>query len=312
MATKWGTDDQKIENSELHGFEWNHEVRANCTQTQGALQAHGVGVVQGLLVTAGEPGGLEISAGQCVAYGASLGYVFLQTDGTSVDLGDDRLFPEVDSTGDYYLLAGIRASVSPDNPDSRETGFIEWIAQPDSSLDGTVALAKFHWSGGLVTSVEDVREFNGLAALKERVDDLKTEIGDLDRRLDVLENAPGDGGGTPPGTPTTYLSQLLQSPDELQNAVVVQDNKLASLRAELLSAIEAGGRVPSNSATGLLAHRQAILIHQSAQVHPHNVEEFEGAYVAHGLYGEGTAGTVNHLVLNGMSPTDRGWTPSDA
>lgn len=314
MATKWGTDDQKAENSELHGFEWNHEVRSTCTQTQGALQGHGAGVIQGLAVTAGDPGSLYIAAGQCIAASSTQGYVFLKTDNNSVDLGDSDAFPEVDHDGDYYLLAGIRAAVSPDDPDSRETGFIDWIIQTASTLDGTVPLAKITLAGCLVTAVVDIREFNGLAALQYRVHDLEVRDDDIESRLTTLETAPsGGGGGGDGGTGTSvaYLSQLLQSPDELQNAVVVQDNKLASLRAELLSAIEAGGRVPSNSATGLLAHRQAILIHQSAQVHPHNVEEFEGAYVARGLYGEGTAGTVDHLVIKGMNPTDRGWTPSE-
>jgi hypothetical protein len=307
MATTWGINDQKSNQTELFSWEWNHLVRTANTQTQAALEAQGAGVVFGLQAVADGPTTVSVGLGLALVQSAQLGFVALKSAGESLDLSD---FPDLEPDGENYLLATILEGIDVGEPDSRESGIIQWVVSVDTTVDGGTPIALIHTAAGTIQSIEDKREYSDLPALASRVTALENAVSVLQTQVEALQNPPGGGsGGGSGGSDTVYLSATKWSPIDTRFSDVVVEEMIEEAKAEMTEIVQTGGQLPADSRLDLYAHRQAVLIHKAGEENPEHTLDFEGAYIQRGLFGEGSGATENHIVLTTMTETDRGWEP---
>lgn len=335
MTPNTGIKNDYLSNSQVSSSDLNRRAGLLDTQPQGALRALGAGVIQNsagtsLQVTPGVGLNVSVAAGEAIILSSG-------TNGLAIHpvWGRSNAPATVDCSAyeaaePFYIHVRLLVAASAGDPDTElGTAGIQPFASDSNSVPGALRLADCTHDNSAVTVTPANlytrldKVIRDLAAETAVVTQIQSDLGYSDderdkgtvaERLDVLETGGGEGGGggggDGGGSSIVYLEQLKDRSADPRNAIVVRDELLANLRSDLEAEIAAGGRIPVTSQTGLLYRNQALLIHQSAEVHPHNVEDFQGAFVGKGQYGDGTADTENHVLINTMNETDRGWTPS--
>lgn len=189
--------------------EFNSVARILDSQVVGALRGIGAGVAEetAWTVAAGTGLSVDIAAGCGIARDGDL-WVWLKTDG-AYNLS-------VPASSATYVYARAVTRVDAGDPDSRESGVVEWHTNSTGeAVAGALLIAKVVTDGNSVTDVTDLRTWSrGLEALltlageAEELDEIREAIGlqyfgesappvSLDARVDDLEAAGGDGGTGP-------------------------------------------------------------------------------------------------------------------
>jgi hypothetical protein len=220
------------------------------SQLGGALEALGTGIVAdpdetSFLVEA-VTGGVSVQPGRAFVRHSALGGCFLHLD---VELLLDDLEPDTD----LYIFAAL--DIGEDN-DSRESAAPIILVQEGDACDGGALLARRNADG----TVDDLREPFSIDALLNRTTQLEDDLG-----YDASERTKGSVaarlnllGGDEGGAVVAFLEQLKYSVADPRNAVVVIEEKLAILKAELLEVIQNGGTRPRQTPLDQLFHEHAL------------------------------------------------------
>ncbi len=304
--------DDYVTGEPLPADEYNSLVRILDTQAAGALEGVGSGVVDGGEVTAGT--GLSVSVTALTAVvDTQYGKCFVSTygsDATVTDLPDDST---------CYIWARAVFAANPGDPDSRESGHVEfyWALSDEGEADALL-LAEVTTSGGVVTAVTDrrtlipARHALQLAqSLSDDLSDVRAAIGEayfganppasLHDRVTALESGGGGEGGPVywgglekgAGDPTTIEQQI--------------DADIAQHVADYHTGQEeAGGAVIVEEWDVDAADQARLVLKLARSVDPDAPKYFsDAAVVVWNVYGDGTAGTPDFI-----DRTNSTWLPS--
>lgn len=194
--------DTHIPGGPVPSGQFNSIVRVLDTQLQGALAAHGYGVigVDSWVVTAGEGLSVDITSGHGIIHSSVRGYTYARTyTARNVALPANTTL---------YLYATAVFRTLSGEPDTREDGSVEFVATGTTAPADSLLLAKIVTDGESVTEIQDLREFLGTEELEQEIaqwaedlEQVKDAIGtryfgaeppaaSLDARISDLEEAP--------------------------------------------------------------------------------------------------------------------------
>jgi len=194
--------DTHIPGGPVPSRQFNNIARVLDTQLQGALAAHGNGVIgaNSWTVTAGEGLSVDVTAGHGVISSALHGYIYARTYASrSISLPANT---------SLYLYATAVFRSAPGEPDTREDGSVEFVATGSTAPADSLRLAKVVTGGESVVSVQDLREFLG-------TEELQQEVADCVEDLDQLREAVGTryfGAEPPAASLDARISDLEEAP----------------------------------------------------------------------------------------------------
>jgi len=305
--------DDYVTGEPLPASEYNSLVRILDTQVEGALEGVGAGVISGGSVSAGNGLSVDISALKAVI-DTQYGLCYVESEDATVgNLPDDST---------VYIWARAVFPLNPGDPDSRETGYVEfyWAVSDQGEADALL-LAEVATSGGAVTSVTDRRSFvpaqqalQLAQSLSSDLNDVRAAIGSayfgqsppsasLDERVTALESGGGGGGGGP-----TYWGGLEKAAGDPTTIEQEIEAEIADHVQEYHSGQQGsgGGEVVIEEWDADAANQARLTLKLVRSVDPDAAKYFTDAViVVWGAYGDGTAGTPDFVDRDSST-----WLPS--